>query len=247
MHRFFLPPTACQGPELALSEDESHHAMDVLRVRRGDEVIVMNGAGGEHRCVITELQRGRLRVAVVSSQQHPTPSPLILVQSILKGKAMETVLQKAAELGATRVIPLLAERTVPHLDDRTHGKSGRWRSTLQQALKQCGNPWMPILDPPLALPDCLNALKTIDLSLLADLSPNSRHPRAWFDAWRQEHPSLLPSVAVWIGPEGDFTPSERAQILAHRGCSITLGPWVLRSETAALYCLSVICYELQSR
>jgi 16S rRNA (uracil1498-N3)-methyltransferase len=243
MHRFLLPPEACLEPELLLPEDESHHATDVLRLRRGDEVSVLDGSGGEYCCVVVDARRQSMRVEVRSSRKHPRPEPLVLVQALLKGKAMDLVLQKAVELGVTRLMPLLAERSIPHPENYASDKSARWQSIINQALKQCGNPWKPQLDTPLTLRECLDQLRGIDLNLLADLSPGSGHPRAWFEAWRQAHPKQPPSVAAWIGPEGDFTSDERVQVLAHHGCPITLGPRVLRSETAALYCLSVAQYE----
>jgi 16S rRNA (uracil1498-N3)-methyltransferase len=246
MHRFYLPPPGCQGPELLLPEAESHHAMDVLRLRRGDVVMVLDGVGGEFGGEVVDAARRGVKVRVRSSRQHPPPrSQVVLVQSVLKGKAMEVVLQKAVELGATRLVPLLSEHTVPHLEARAEDKRARWQFTVQQALKQSGNPWLPVVDVPADLPTCLQMLKSTDLSLMADLAEGSKHPRFWFDEWRQTHQRVPESIALWIGPEGDFTAEERESMLAHWIRPITLGPWVLRSETAAFYCLSVVSYELQ--
>jgi 16S rRNA (uracil1498-N3)-methyltransferase len=248
MHRFYLPPALCLGTELTLAGPEAHHATDVLRLRRGDHVTVLNGAGDEFACEIIEEARRLMRLRVMHSRHSPpTPWQITLAQAVPKGKAMEWLLQKATELGVSRIVPLLTERTVPQLGGQAEGKLAKWQAITQEALKQCGLPWLPQLEAPMDLRVFLDRNERFDLSLVAALQPNCPHARAVFDNFQQAHQHPPARICVWIGPEGDFTPQELDRILRAGAQAITLGPQVLRSETAALYCLSVLSYELQAR
>ena len=112
-----------------------------------------------------------------------------------------------------------------------------------EAVKQCGSPWLPAIEPPHTIPEVLQSGVNVELPLVAALQDGSRHPREYFASFQNTHGRKPKSVCVWIGPEGDFTPSEYAAIRAAGTQPITLGPLVLRTETAAIYCLSVLNYE----
>lgn len=248
MHRFYVRPDQTTGAGLLLSESEAHHALEVLRLRRGDRVSVLNGAGDEFLCEIERVEKRTVGLKVVHKQVHPPlPFKLCLVQAIPKGKAMELIVQKAAELGVHRIVPILSERTVAHLDaESAAAKVEKWQSTAIEAIKQCGSAWLPKIELPMTPQAFFAAGEKFDLSLLATLQPGARHPRVHMDGFRSEHGRLPSTVAVWVGPEGDFTPAEIHGILSHGALPITLGQLILRSETAAIYCLSVLNYELQS-
>jgi 16S rRNA (uracil1498-N3)-methyltransferase len=241
MHRFYLPPPQCQGPVLTLTGAEAHHALDVLRVKTGEPVVILDGAGREYSCAVRSLERKTVTLAV--EQTHSSPAPacrVTLVQAIPKGKLLETIIQKATELGAFRVIPLLSERVTTRLEDESvKHKAEKWRHTAIEAIKQCGQRWLPQVEEPVTLPALLARGENFDLSLVGSLRSDARHPREYF----QKRPG---AIRIWIGPEGDFTDSELAAIRGAGGCPISLGPLVLRSDTAALYALSVVSYELQA-
>jgi len=247
MHRFYLPPEACRRPLLALTGREAHHAAHVLRLRKGERVIVLDGAGGELLCDIRELGRDRVNLDVVQRQSlPPLPYHLTLLQAIPKGKLLEAIIQKATELGVRRMVPLLSERVTTHPSaESAAAKADKWRLAAVDAIKQCGNPWLPVIETPLRPGEFLERRETFELPLLASLAPGSRHPREHFQAFRARHARNPNSVCVWVGPEGDFTPAEMDAIQASGAHPITLGPRVLRSETAAVYCLSILNYELQ--
>ena len=117
MHRFYLPPEQCREASLFLEGSEAHHARDVLRVRRGERVTVVDGAGHEFLCEVQECDREQVRLAIVEKRLQPAPSSQItLIQAVPKGKGMEVIVQKATELGTSRVVPLLSERVVAHLE-----------------------------------------------------------------------------------------------------------------------------------
>lgn len=248
MHRFFLPPLECQRQPLILSATEAHHAVNVLRVRERERVVVLNGAGDELLCEVQQADRRQITLKVL--QKHaipPLPYQVTLAQAVIKGKTMDGIVQKATELGAHRIVPILSERTVARVDaDDPGGKVEKWEASAVEAIKQCGSAWLPRIEPPLTPRAFLGRNEKIDLTLIASLQDGARHPREHFQSFLAEHRRLPTSVCVWVGPEGDFTPSEINAIRAGRALPITLGQLVLRSDTAAIYCLSVINYELQS-
>jgi 16S rRNA (uracil1498-N3)-methyltransferase len=245
IHRFYLPPAAAPGEALALTDREAHHALDVLRLRPGDPLVVLDGAGHECRCVIRSS--GRKRVELTVQEKKFTAAPpcaVTLLAAIPKGK-MEIIVEKATELGAARVVPLLTGRTVVHIDPAgAEAKVEKWRQVAIEAIKQCGSPWLPEITRPMTPAQFLGRGEKTDLSLIACLQPGSRHPRESFEAFRAAARRLPQTLCVWVGPEGDFTPEEYQSIQAAGAQPITLGPLVLRADTAALYCLSVLNYEL---
>src|SRR5204863_3917624 len=112
----------------------------------------------------------------------------------------------------------------------------KWQLIAVESIKQCGSPWLPQIDPPVTHQQFLARKEKFDLALLASLQPDAAHPRAYFETFQRDHNRLPESICVWVGPEGDFSPTELEAIRATGALPITLGPNVLRSETAALYC-----------
>ena len=125
-------------------------------------------------------------------------------------------------------------------------KMEKWQTIAIESIKQCGCPWMPIIEAPVTPREFLARHEQFDLPMVASLQGNTSHPRDYITDHVQERNRLPGSLAVWIGPEGDFSPSEVNGILSAGIHPITLGQVILRSETAALYCLSVLNYEMQS-
>ncbi len=248
MHRFYLPPESVQHHTIQLSEREAHHAINVLRVRVGERVVVLDGAGKELLCEIASLDREQVTLRVASRQTlPPLPYELTLLQAITKGKTMDVIVQKATELGVHRIVPVLSERTVAQVEaERASAKVEKWEQTAIEAIKQCGSAWLPKIEVPVTPKDYLNRNERFDLVLIASLQNDSQHPRKQIETFLAEKQRLPKSVAVWIGPEGDFTPAEINAIRSSNALPITLGALVLRSETAAIYSLSVLNYELQS-
>lgn len=248
MHHFYLPPEQCQGDSLLLTGSEAHHARHVVRLRRGERVTVADGAGQAFLCELQEYVPDQVRLAVLERRiQSPPPARLTLLQAVPKGKLMEVIVQKATELGASRIVPVLAERVVAHLDDDAAArKVAKWRLVALEAMKQCGLAWLPVVEPPVTLAQFLARNEEFELPLIASLKKGSRLARDYFNDFHARFGRLPQSVGVWVGPEGDFTPAEMEAIKLHGTLPITLGRLVLRCETAAIYCLSVLNYELQS-
>ena len=248
MHRFFLPPENCRGNSLRLDGRESHHALHVLRLKRGECVTVLDGAGGEFFCDVETADKNSLTLAVREKKfSAENPCPISLFVAVPKGKIIEGIIQKAVELGAARIVPLLTERVITQLDDDgAEAKREKWQHVAIEAVKQCGAVWLPQVAAPVALKDFLAAKNLPELTLLGSLQTARRHPREIFSEFRAQHGRLPKNVGVWIGPEGDFTLAELQAITADGAQPITLGDLTLRVETAAIYCLSILNYERQS-
>jgi len=246
MHRFYLSPGQATSDELTLDERESHHAATVLRVREGERVAVMDGEGREFLCEVAEVDRKATRLAVRQSDElEPLPYRITLLQAMTKGKSMDFIIQKATELCVHRIVPLAAGRSVVRVED-VESRLEKWRAIAIDSIKQCGCPWMPRIEAPVTPAEFIARNESFNLPLVASLQGNTSHPRTCIDAHEREHGRLPESLSVWIGPEGDFAPEEVNSILAAGNQPITLGQVILRSETAALYCLSTINYEMQA-
>jgi 16S rRNA (uracil1498-N3)-methyltransferase len=238
--RFHLPAGQWGVGEPALGPEDSHHCAEVLRLEEGASVTLFDGEGGVADAVLTGVHRKRCVVRIGGrTVSPPLPCAITLAQAVPKGKNMDLILQKAVELGASRISPLLTRRTVVRLDaGEAARKHGRWSQIALEACKQCGRNQVPRVDAPGTLGEFLGR-RGEGLLLLASLQPGAlplkealgRRPGGG-------------SVAVLVGPEGDFTPEEAAEALGAGAVPITLGPTILRAETAALYCLSVLAHEL---
>jgi 16S rRNA (uracil1498-N3)-methyltransferase len=247
-HRFYLPPDQCRGRTLRLAGSEGHHALHVLRVRSGDRVTILDGAGQEFLCEVAGIEDNQVGLNILETHSHPPPScEVTLLQALPKGKLIESIIQKATELGAARVVPLLSERVVVHLDaGEGSRKAEKWQAVAVEGIKQCGAAWLPRVEFPVTPKQFLARGEKFELSVIGSLQPDARHPRLYLDAFRSEHRRNPTSLAVWVGPEGDFTPAEVQTAQAAGAKPITLGPLVLRADTAAFYCLSALNYELQA-
>jgi 16S rRNA (uracil1498-N3)-methyltransferase len=248
MHRFYLPPEHCRDSTLELSADEAHHAQRVLRLQTGDRVTVLDGAGHEFVCEVRGATKRTVALTVLNkSSSPPLPCQITLLQAVPKAKAMDYIVQKATELGAARVVPILSERSVVHLDgEDAADKAEKWQQIAIESIKQCSSPWLTTIESPVTLKSYLVRREKFDLPLIASLQEDSRHPRKFIQHFRDDHKRLPATACVWVGPEGDFSPAEMNIIKSEGALPITLGRLVLRSDTAAIYSLAVLNYELQS-
>jgi len=246
-HRFYLPPACWAEETSALVVADSHHCADVLRLKAGDRVVVFDGLGRVAEAELLTVHRKQCTLQI--GQAHasvPLRCSITLAQAIPKGKNMDLVIQKAVELGAAAVVPLLSERTVVRLEDAADAarKQERWQSIAIEACKQCGQNWMPRIGLPVTTKEFLAAPPAVDLLLIASLDPDARPVKEVLASYSAAEGGLPSSVLIMVGPEGDFTPAETVLAKAAAANPITLGPIILRTETAALYCLSVLGHEL---
>ncbi len=244
MHRFHLPAEVWETA--TLSADESHHCVNVLRLGADDRVTVFDGAGREASAKIVKPDA----VAVVLKLGAPTKTPpppcaITLAQAVPKGKNMDLIVQKAVELGASAIAPVLSDRTIVTLDrGEAEKKQAKWQEVALEACKQCGQNRLPKVSTPCSPKELLEKADRSELLLIASLQPDARPIKSVLADFVSQHKRLPRSATVYVGPEGDFTPAEIAMAKSHGCLPVTLGPIILRTETAAIYCLSVLAHEL---
>jgi 16S rRNA (uracil1498-N3)-methyltransferase len=261
MHRFYIAPEHWNPDTLVLRGSEAHHARDVLRMKRGDRVVLFNGRGREVTAEIIDLGRDEIRLGKLhETETPPLRCRITLGQAIPKGKNMDLIVQKAVEIGAAEIAPLISERTIVDLDAKEgEQKRTKWQQVAIEAAKQSGQNWLPTVHAPLKLKDFFSGVATglrpvhtshsdvatsFDLRLIGSLQPDAVHLKRILSDYVDQHRDRPTSVLMLVGPEGDFTPAELALAKTHGCVPITLGPIILRVETAAIYCLSVLSYEL---
>lgn len=242
-------PAPVQGI-ISLPAGESHHLVTVNRARIGDTIIAFDGRGTEWTCELTDARKSGASLRVTGTHTRaPLPCALTLAQALPKGGVMDDIVRHATELGAARIVPLATERTQVHLDgERSDKKIEKWRTTALEAAKQCGNPFLPEITAVQTLDELLagDVVRAAQLKLVASLHPGARSLRACTAVFRSEH-GCAPATAVWlVGPEGDFSPAEMEHIMGDGFLPVTLGPLVLRCDTAATAAIAVLNYELGS-
>jgi len=246
MHRFYIAPNAWNTDALVLSGTESHHARNVLRLEPGDKAVLFNGRGREVTASVTStsgrsVEFRKLHEAVTAQLR----CRIALAQAIPKGKNMDLIVQKAVEIGAAEIVPILSDRTIVRLDeDDATQKQEKWQTVAIEAAKQCGQNWLPPVAKPCTMAQFFSERHRFDLQLIGSLQSDALHLKQILADYSATHGDRPTSVLMLIGPEGDFTPAE-LNLARSSGCRpITLGPIILRVETAAIYCLSVLSYEL---
>jgi 16S rRNA (uracil1498-N3)-methyltransferase len=246
--RAYCPTTESAPAELRLSPEESHHLVVVNRCSRGDQVVAFDGQGREWLTECSEPSKSATVLHVKSARPAAVRKfSITLAQSLPKGATMDDIVRQATEIGAARIVPLLSERTQVHLDgERADKKTDKWRTGAIEAAKQCGNPWLPEIAPIQKLDDFLATAKTYDLKLVASLHAGTTTLKQALGTYLAKH-HHVPASAVWlVGPEGDFSPAEMTAAITAGFVPVTLGPLVLRSDTAAIYALSILSNELQA-
>lgn len=247
-YRVFCAPATAEPTEISLSPDESHHLVAANRARPGETVVAFDGRGTEWIC---ELVNDRKNAALLKVRFRQKAKPLAyeitLGQALPKGGSMDAIVRKATEIGAVRIIPLESERTEVHLDaDRTDRKIDKWQTAALEAAKQCGNPFLPEIAPVQKASAFMENARGYDLKLIASLQPGAKSLKTVLAAFAATQRRSPVKVLWLVGPEGDFTPAEMSLSKSTGFEPITLGPLVLRCETAATYALSVLSYELQN-
>jgi 16S rRNA (uracil1498-N3)-methyltransferase len=264
MHRFYIAAESWNPDHLTLTGAEAHHARDVLRLKPGDKAVLFNGQGREITAELTDTSDKEIRFRkLTETETQPLKCRITLGQAIPKGKNMDLIVQKAVEIGVNDIFPLMSHRTVVDLaSDAAAHKQMKWQQIAIEAAKQCGQNWLPHVHQPQTLKNFFSPSSSVaavsdrrttqasgtpapfDLQLIGSLQPDAQHLKKILSEYSAGHEHPPRSVLMLVGPEGDFTPAELA-LAKSQGClPITLGPIILRVETAAIYCLSILSYEL---
>ncbi len=233
-----VPAVLREGAEQDLPAGAADHLVRVLRVAVGRPLRVFDGRGAEFDATLIEAGKHRARVTLLSAVDAPPPSTLriTLAQSLARGEKMDLILQKATELGVAAIQPLRTERTEVRLgEERSERRMAHWRGVIIGACEQCGRADLPVLAPPLALPDWLAGM--------VDAPPEAGELRAFLDPASPDgigaHRSAAAALVIAVGPEGGFADRELAAFAHARFQAWRVGPRVLRTETAGLAIIAI--------
>lgn len=233
--RLHIPGTYAADTDLEIDADKARYLTRVLRLRVGDSLSVFNGEGSEYTAAITSISRSNatLRVGAITSVQTESSLRVHLVQGISRGDRMDFVVQKATELGVKRVTPVFTEHGVVKLDAaRAEKRRDHWQKIAVSACEQSGRVRLPLIDAPMPLKSWFgNKPQRVDTELILN-------PSASTSLTKIEVPET--KVCVLIGPEGGFSDAEFEDAGVAGFRAVSLGPRVLRTETAAIATLAVL-------
>lgn len=242
MSRFYVEPEFVRQDRIYVRGKQQHHIQDVMRLDIGDEVVAFDGTGAEYKGVIEDSSSREVVIKVTRKEIAAKKLPEItLGVSVPKLDRMDFVIQKSTELGVDRIIPLLTERTIVLLDEKkAASRAERWRNIAIEASKQSGRAQLPAIEPLTKFSAGLSRIDKYDIALLPTLQGE---PVSLKEALKDK---ACKNAILFIGPEGDFTPAEVREAKKAGCVCVSLGPLVLRVETAAIAALAVLFYELSN-
>ena len=231
--RFFVPPPALDADPIVFGPREAHHIAGVLRLRPGTRIVVFDGRRDVEAELLTVSDAGVAAAKIGMPRAAARPIDLALLQGVTRGSKMDPIVRMATEIGVASVHPVLTERSVA---DPGPARVERWRRIAREAAKQCGRADVPEIHPPAVLGDALVATGPVDLLLVP--WEQAARPLGEVAAGRP-----FASAAFLIGPEGGLTAGEVETVRAAGGEAVSLGPLLLRTETAGLVTAAMLLYE----
>jgi 16S rRNA (uracil1498-N3)-methyltransferase len=240
MHRFFVPPQWIHGSTVLLGEPTAHQIRNVLRMRPGAVIVVLDNQGWEYEVELAEIEKNQARGQVIEKRPaagEPTVQ-VTLYQCLLKKDNFEWVLQKGTEIGVSRFVPVISQRTVAADGERVKSsKLARWERIITEAAEQSHRGRLPVLEEPVSFEQALAGAARSDLALIPWEKESSQTLRAVLR-------DAVAHVVLFIGSEGGFADDEITLARQHGVIPVTLGPRILRAETAAIAAALLVLYEL---
>ena len=239
MHRFFVSPENVHGDTITVTEGDYNHIRNVLRMRIGESITVCDGQGSEYNCEVAGYSDGECLLAVKEriASTVELPVEITLYQGLPKKDKMELIIQKAVELGAARIMPVLCERTIVKLEDpkKEQRKMERLRAISESAAKQSGRGILPEIADPKKFADAIKDAKERGCVILVP-----------YEKTAFEKAMSAGKIAVFIGPEGGFSREEIAVAEENGASIISLGRRILRTETAGITVLSALMLKAEA-
>jgi 16S rRNA (uracil1498-N3)-methyltransferase len=244
MRCFHVPKEQILDSKIQILGSELHHLVDVLRLKNGDEITVLNGEGGIYDVILTDIsKRPPVAIGEIKSQkQVQRPSlEVTIIQGITKSDSMDMIVQKATELGVYEIVPVVCQHSVPNLTaDRSQKRVARWRQIAIESSKQSRRSFFPLISEIKDFQDALNE-SNVDLRLIFVAPSMASFPTISLKNFLQK--TTAKSIQIVIGPEGDFTEGEVNYALSKSAIPVSLGENILRTETATISALAIVLYE----
>ena len=244
MPGFFVKDNQIVGDSIVIQGQDAKHIGSALRMKIGDSVSISSDSGKRYSCEITDISREEVKAKILFSDDGCEPlTPVTILQGIPKGEKMELIIQKNVELGITRIIPVIMDRCVVKIQSPQDAekKAVRWNRIAEEAAKQCGRSKIPEVSLPQKLSDVLENLPEDALKITAYENENNTSLK---DILREESQNEnRREIYFLIGPEGGISESEENCLKKSGFVSVSLGPRILRTETAGFMLLSAVRYE----
>ena len=243
MARFFVNKENISDGKITIIGDDAHHIARSLRMAEGDEAVVCDGEGKEYRCVLSKIRDEECICNIIEEISSSVESPvsITLCMAYPKGDKLETVIQKAVELGAARIIPFESSRCIKRPKaEKADKQTQRLARIAEEAAKQCGRAKIPEVTRPVSFGQMLDMANESDLVLLCYENEDEKSLKSALST-----PHVPGSIAVIVGSEGGFSPEEAKQAISAGAISVSLGKRILRCETAPAFVLSAISYALE--
>ena len=241
MYRFFVKKDQIQEDAVIIIGSDVNHIKNVLRMKKGETILISDGEDREYVCTIDELENEQVRAKIedVNGVAKELPIKVTLFQALPKGDKMETVIQKMVELGAYEIVPVATKRCVVKLDaKKAEAKTKRWNLIAESAAKQSKRGIIPKVLQPVSFSRALEMANNMDMILIPyEEAENMDITRDIVSKIKKGM-----SVGIFIGPEGGFAPEEVLEAAEYGAKQITLGKRILRTETAGMTIMSVIMY-----
>ncbi len=244
MRRFFTEPQNISDNVADIFED-SRHIEKVLRMKCGDEILVFDGTGYEYTARLTAIEKNVCRAEILKKEfsLSEPKTKITLFQGLPKSGKMELIVQKAVELGAMRVVPVMMERCVTRIANSAAGaeKAKRWNKVSVEAAKQCGRGLVPEVLEPVTFEKAIEMLAKIQLPLMP-YEVLGHEGKCDLKNVLRSNPDAT-EFGIMVGPEGGFSDEEAAFAIEHGICAVGLGKRILRTETVASALIPVIMYD----
>ena len=241
-HRCFVEHSRWNTSRIELGAEESHYLIHVLRVNSNTKIKFFDGEGHEAEGrVVIEGKKVWLEEPNIIRNEPPPEVKLCLAIAVLKGQKMDFVVEKATEIGASKIIPFVSEYTVKR-PASSESVINRWKKIALNATRQCNGVWLPEIHPVLDYKSAVDYCQKSSLFLIATLACSGKPLREVINQYKKRDIKSQ-SVILMIGPEGDFTSEEIHLAINHGAIAVNFGKRILRAETAALYGLSVLQYS----
>lgn len=241
MYKFFVEPEQIVEDTVFITGEDVNHIVHVLRMKKGEQVLVSTSNDREYLCEITALEEEavQLKLLDVYGSNRELPIEVTLYQALPKGDKMETVIQKMVELGAVRIVPVVTKRCVVQLDQKKAAKKvARWNAISEAAAKQSKRNKIPEVMMPMSFAEALLDAKKLEAALIPyENAEGMEQARSMVDEAAKKR-----SLGIFIGPEGGFTEQEMEKSQQNGVKPISLGHRILRTETAGMMLMSVIMF-----